>query len=176
MMNRWLSLAGAALSVGLLGACAGEVAGPAGARQPGVLLISGWSGTVPVNADNGGGVTWNRPTESADYSAPQVLVAPDTVLAGVAFEVTTHTVGPNGCWRPDGQTAASYGRRVVLKPYDAHSGSEVCTLALTFLAHSTTLVLEDAGEWTLRVDGRRLRMGDDVWEEPISAERTIIVR
>lgn len=165
------------LSAALLAACSGDVAGPRAQRQPGILLISGWSGPVPFNAGNGGnGLEWNQAPEPADYSAPQVLVAPDTVAAGEAFAVTTHTVGPSGCWRAEGQTVASYARRVVLKPYDAHSGSEVCTDALVFLAHGTTLVLDEPGEWLLRVDGRRLRVGDAEWEEPISAERAIIVR
>ena len=86
------------------------------------------------------------------------------------------TVGPSGCWRSDGQSVATFGRTVLLRPYDSHSGSEVCTAALVFPAHRSTVVLYETGEWTLRVDGRRLRMGDDAWDEPISAERSIVVR
>jgi hypothetical protein len=111
-----------------------------------------------------------------DLMASEVLVSPDTVEAGEAFQISTHTVGPNGCWRSDGQVANTQGRIVVLRPYDSHSGAEVCTEALTFLSHASTVVLSEVGEWTLRVDGRRLRMGDTVWEEPVSATRTIIVR
>jgi hypothetical protein len=113
---------------------------------------------------------------SVDYTAPVVLQAPDTVDAGQAFEVRTNTVGPNGCWRSDGQTVGKVGRVVVLRPYDSHSGSEVCTEALVYLSHSSTLVLDEPGEWTLRVNGRRLRMGDEVWSEPIWAARSIVVR
>ncbi|HEX2168252.1 MAG TPA: hypothetical protein VHG09_13545, partial [Longimicrobiales bacterium] len=155
---------------------ASDPSGPGPYRQLGVLMISGWSGTRPVDLDNGDGLEWNRTRSSADYTAPDVLVAPDTVGAGQAFEIRTNTVGWNGCWRSDGQTVATVGRVVVIRPYDSHSGSEVCTDVLLLLAHSSTLVLDEPGEWTLRVDGRQLRMGDDVSEQPISAERTIVVR
>jgi hypothetical protein len=164
------------VSAGLLAACSSEVSGPGPGPQPGVLLISGWSGNVPVNAGNADSLQWTRPREAGDYTAPDPLTAPDTVAAGEAFEVMTHTVGPSGCWRSDGQTVTTAGRVVVVRPYDSHSGSEACTEVLLFLAHSATLVLTEPGEWILRVDGRRLRMGDDVWQQPNSAERTLIVR
>jgi hypothetical protein len=150
-----------ALPAALLSACSAEVAGPGPMREPGVLVISGWAGDLPLHFGTGEGLYWTRPHDSGDYTAPQPLVAPDTVAAGATFEVRTHTVGPNGCWRSDGQTVASYGRVVVLKPYDSHSGSEVCTEQLAVLSHASTLVLDEPGEWTLRVDGRRLRLGDE---------------
>jgi hypothetical protein len=176
MTRTWRRMLSLALPAVLLAACAGEIAGPGGRRAPGVLLVSGWSGTVPLKAGSGESLEWNLPRESSDFTAPAVLVAPDTVEAGEPFEVTTNTIGMNGCWRSDGQTTARLGRTAIVKPYDSHSGSEVCTEILLYLAHSSTLVLEEPGEWTLRVDGRRLRVGDDAWEEPISAKRTIIVR
>lgn len=176
MKSKWKRVLVVGLSTVLLGACAGDPSGPGAYRQLGVLVISGWSGNRPVNLDNGDGLEWNRTRESADFTAPDVLVAPDTVEAGQVFEITTNTVGWSGCWRSDGQSVATVGRVVVVRPYDSHSGSEVCTEVLVFLGHSSTLVLDEPGEWTLRVDGRRLRMGDDVHDEPISAERTIVVR
>ena len=176
MLSQWKSILAAGLAVTLLGGCAADVAGPGGVRQPGVLLISGWTGNVPVNFADGNDLEWNRTRYSGDFTAPDVLVAPDTVDAGKPFAVTTQTVGSNGCWRSDGQTVATLGRVVVLRPYDSHSGSEVCTEALSFLPHSSTLVLDQPGDWTLRVAGRRLRIGDQVWDEPISAERPIFVR
>lgn len=172
MRMRWSGLA----AIGLLAACSGDATAPESWRQTGILLISGWTGNRPANLSNGDGLLWNRPTGPADFSAPEVLTAPDSVDAGVPFEVTTHTVGPSGCWRSDGQSVTTFGRTVLFRPYDSHSGSEVCTGALVFPAHSSTIVLYEAGEWTLRVDGRRVRMGDDVWDEPISAERSIVVR
>lgn len=169
-------MASVGLALGLLAGCSGELAGPEGGRHPGALVVVGWTGNVPVNLGSDDGVVWGQQPGEGDITPPKVLVAPDTADAGIAFEVTTYTVGSNGCWRSDGQTVTTIGRVVVLRPYDAHSGSGVCTMALVFPAHRSTLVLTEAGEWTLRVEGRRVRMGDDVWEEPISAEKTIIVR
>lgn len=176
MKLEWKRVLAVGMSTVLLGACATEPSEPGAYRQPGVLMISGWSGNPPINLDNGDGLDWNRTRTQADYTAPDVLVAPDTVEAGQAFEISTNTVGWSGCWRSDGQSVTTEDRVVVIRPYDSHSGSEVCTQVLVFLAHSSTLVLHEPGEWTLRVDGRRLHMGDDVRDEPISAERTIVVR
>lgn len=171
------SLVGLGWIIGLLAACEAEIGGPTLLmRVPGALLISGWEGNVPRYAGTGGDVEWDEPPAQGDIAAPQVIVSPDTVDAGAAFEVRTYTAGPSGCWRADGQTVQVVDRTVVLKPYDAHSGSEVCTGALVFPEHRSTVALPESGEWTLRVDGRRLRMGDEVWEEPVSAERSIHVR
>ena len=174
MIVRWKPAVAAGLLC-LLGGCAAELAGP-GVREPGVLVISGWTGNLPVDLEDGDGLRWDRAYASGDYTAPGLVMAPDTVDAGVAFQVSTQTVGPSGCWRPDGQTVATLGRVVVIRPYDSHSGSELCTDALLFLPRASTVVLNEPGEWTLRVTGRRLRMGDLVWDEPISAERPIFVR
>lgn len=176
MRQRFRLILCPAMALGLLASCTGGVAGPEGWSKPGVLVISGWTGNVPENLIQGSALDWEWEPGPDDLTAAEVLVAPDTVEAGEAFLVTTHTVGPSGCWRPDGQTVSTNGRMVALSPYDSHSGSEVCTAALVFLAHGSTLVLNEPGEWTLRVDGRRLRMGDTVWEEPVSATRTITVR
>lgn len=176
MKHRFGLIMGPAVALGFLASCTDGVAGPEGFRQPGVLVISSWPGTVPTNLSHGEGVDWEWQPGPDDLTATEVLVAPDTVEAGEAFQITTHTVGPNGCWRSDGQVVNTLGRIVLLRPYDSHSGSEVCTEMLTFLPHASTVVLYETGEWTLRVDGRRLRLGDTVWEEPVSARRTIIVR
>ncbi|HEX6308061.1 MAG TPA: hypothetical protein VFZ69_07730 [Longimicrobiales bacterium] len=175
MRERWRPALTVGVSVALLAACS-EVAGPEGWRQPGVLLVSGWPGNVPLSAGTGAGVTWSVAPGETDIAPPQVLVAPDSVGAGQPFEVVTYTVGPSGCWRGDGQSLALDGRTVLLRPYDEHSGAEVCTMALHFMAHRSTMALSETGVWTLKVEGRRLRMGDDVWEEPIWAERTLVVR
>lgn len=173
---QWKRGLSVAISAALLSACAGEVSGPGAYRQTGVLVISGWSGNVPMNLDDDDEVDWNRPPYEGDYTAPDVLVAPDTVTAGEPFEVTTNTVGWSGCWRSDGQTVAVLAGTVLIRPYDSHSGSEVCTDALVFLGHSSTVVIDEPGQWRLRVNGRRLRMGDGITDEPISAEKGIVVR
>jgi hypothetical protein len=164
------------MALGLLASCTSDVSEPEGWSKSGVLMVSGWTGSAPGNPGQGSGLDWERQPGPDDLTAEEVLVAPDTVEAGEAFQVTTHTVGPSGCWRSDGQTVSTNERVVVLRPYDSHSGSQICTYALLFLAHGSTLVLTEAGEWTLRVDGRRLRLAEPLWDEPVSATRTIFVR
>lgn len=165
-----------AMVLGLLASCTGEVSGPEGWTRPGVLMVSGWTGSVHWDPGPDSGLVWESQPGPDDLTAEEVLVAPDTVEVGEAFQVVTYTIGPSGCWRSDGQTVSTNGRIVVLQPRDSHSGSEICTGALVFLAHASTLVLTEPGEWTLRVDGRRLRLTEPQWDEPVSATRTIIVR
>lgn len=168
---------GAALALAVLTGCSGEPTGPEGRRMPGVLTVSGWTGTVPLTANRGAGeMYWDRDLGLADLSAPRPIDAPDTVRAGAAFDVTTYTVGMSGCWRPDGQTVEINHRVVLIKPFDVHSGADVCTDVLLFLAHTSTILLDEPGEWTIRVSGRRVRLGDSKWEEPVTAEKIVIVR
>jgi hypothetical protein len=175
MDMRSYTIAGAAALL-ILGGCASELAAPRETRAPGALLVSGWTAAIPLNAGPGAGLLWSDVIEQGEIGPPQVIEAPDTVAAGAPFEVATWTVGTSGCWRGDGQTVERWERTLVLRPYDSHSGSEVCTGMLLFIAHRSTVVLVEPGEWTLRVHGRRLRMGDVVWSEPITAERPIHVR
>ncbi len=183
-MSRWMiGVASAlALSVGVLAGC-GDASGPsAGRRQLGILQLEGYKTAVslsesallsesPVNR----GVRWDR-EPSDDDLVPEVLVAPDTVAVGESFDVTVHTIGPNGCWRPDGQEARESAGMVELTPYDAHSGARACTEQLGYLPHTSTLTLDSAGDWVIRVSGRRARHGDSSWEVPVTAEKTIVVR
>ena len=165
------------LVLALVAGCSAEPAEPDGWRAAGVLAVSGWTGTMPTRAGQGTGeLVWDQPPGANDLTAPKILVAPDTVDAGKPFEVITNTVGMNGCWRADGQAVKISGRTVELEPYDAHSGSEICTQILLFLEHRSTLVLNESGTWTLRVSGRRVRIGDEIRDEPITAEKTIVVQ
>src|SRR5690606_15115935 len=96
--------------------------------------------------------------------------------AGKPFTITVYTIGPSGCWRADGYELAIGGRKIEIKPYDVHSGADVGTGVLTFLPHVAAVTLKDPGAWTVRARGRRARHGDAVWEAPVAAERTILVR
>jgi hypothetical protein len=69
---------------------------------------------------------------------------------------------------------ATIGRVVELTPWDRLSGAEACTQALGYLAHSATLTLNQVGEWTLLVRGRRVR-GDGTVDDTVTAERTVVV-
>jgi hypothetical protein len=64
---------------------------------------------------------------------------------------------------------------VELTPYDVHSGHAACTAILLNLSHESTVTLDEPGEWTIRVSGRRARYGDETWETPVSAEKVIVV-
>lgn len=172
-MKRILGIGAAALLAG----CSTETVAPNGLTEvPGALVVTGWTSGVPLNAGTGGNVQWSTSLTAGDIGPAQVIVAPDTVSVGEPFEVTTYTIGLSGCWRGDGQTTQLQGSVVEIRPYDSHSGSELCTGMIVFIDHRSTLQLSSAGEWTLRVQGRRLRVGDETWWEPIAAEKSIHVR
>jgi len=145
----------------------------------GVLQLEG-VGTVstPVWTEGGAGGTvasWTTEPSGA-LVAPRPLLAPAEVMAGEAFEVRAYTIGSNGCWASEGHVVHQTNGLVEIIPYDTHSGAEICTAVLSFLRHAVTLRLDEPGEWTIRVTGRRARFGDRVWEVPVTAETTVSVR
>lgn len=122
-------------------------------------------------------VQWSVPPgERGTVVPPNVLVAPDTVRAGVPFTVTVHTIGVSGCWRADGQDVSVADGVATITPWDAHSGAEVCTEVLGYLPHQAQVTFATPGVAVVRVAGRRLRLGDRTWEQPVSAQRTLVVR
>jgi hypothetical protein len=167
-------LVAVASGMALLGGCSGTTLEPGngGQRNGGVLQLAGWP-SPPPQYTTGGGVKWSKSPEPGDVTAPLVIEAPETVRVNAAFQVTVNTIGVNGCWRPDGQEVSISNRVVTLTPYDRVEG-EVCTQALVVLPHHSTVTLNAAGTWTLRVTGRRTRIGSDVVDEPITAEKTIV--
>jgi hypothetical protein len=179
---RGMRVAGLTVPLMLLVACASDTTSPlrdAAGWQAGILQLRGYTGNI---LEMGGSTTpdrpvrWTAPPQAGDVVPPRVLIAPDTVTMGQVFEVKTVTIGLSGCWRAEGQSVNMNGRIIELKPYDGHSGSEICTTILTFLEHASSLSLSEQGEWTIRVMGRRVRHGDDTWFEPVTAEQTIWVR
>jgi hypothetical protein len=105
---------------------------------------------------------------------PEVIESPSEAIAGYSFPVTVFTIGPNGCWSPDGIEVETGERVVDLVPWDHHSGADACTMIFGYLAHEATLNLSEPGEWTLRVAGRRIR-GDGSSDGSVRAERRVIV-
>ncbi len=140
------------LATAALAACAG--ANPFGRdeeRRPGVLLLYS---TRP-----------ERP-----------LAAPDTVQAGVDFQVTATTLG-GGCERQGETETEVRGSVATVKPYDyTDVGAEACTDILKFFPHTATLRFATPGEALLRVQGRRV--GPDTPSEgvPVTLEKRIVVR
>jgi hypothetical protein len=119
-------------------------------------------------------ISWDVPPGDGTLFPPEVLRAPAEVIAGYPFPVTVFTVGPNGCWSPDGIDIKIGTSEVELLPWDLHTGADACTMIFGYLAHDTILTLQEAGEWTLRVEGRRIR-GDGSVDGSVKAERKVVV-
>jgi hypothetical protein len=112
----------------------------------------------------------------------QVLSAPDTVNAGVPFQAVVTTIGASGCWRADGATTTMTVRQATITPYDfVHSrfadGSPMfCTAALVSLPRTVAITFAEAGEATIRVEGRVVRNGDLTGMQPVAVEKKVVVR
>ena len=163
-------------ALGLLIACS-VTTGPDGSRRAlGILQLESFA---PAPATAGGGptgtITWNLPPGEHITYPPNVIDAPDTVTLGQTAPVTVYTIGPNGCWAADGLDVARSGRVVEITAWDRHSGAEVCTMVLGYLAHTTTVTFDQAGEWTIRLRGRRVRGGASP-DLSVTAERVVFVR
>jgi hypothetical protein len=163
------------LVVAILAACS-DSTGPEGeGRILGILQIE--PEVVPYAATEvvvEGPIRWSVPPESYWTFPPEVIEAPRTAAVGEPFDVIAYTVGPNGCWSAAGLDVAESGRLIDLTPWDRHSGAEACTMIFGYLGHPTTLTLGEVGEWTIRVQGRRVR-GDGSLDDSVTAERTVLV-
>jgi hypothetical protein len=162
-----------ALAVGSA-ACSDMSAPEAGTAHPGVLQLEGYSGAT--FGDHDAALTWTVPPSPQVLVPARILEAPDTVDAGESFEVMVTTMGLNGCWSAAGQTVGRKAGVIELTPSDAHSGAAVCTRVLLELAHRSSVSIDTPGEWILRVQGRRVRQGNDTWDKPVAVERGIVVR
>ena len=105
------------------------------------------------------------------------LVAPDTVAAGVPFEITVTTDG-GGCHvRADGVEVDAGGEAVELRPYDIVrvpvSDRAACTAILLHFPRTATVVLAEPGRRLLRVVGGR---GPTPESDPVVVERVVVVR
>jgi hypothetical protein len=115
------------------------------------------------------------------YDLP-VLVAPDTVQAGVPFDAVVTTIGASGCWRAAGARLAASPALAVITPYDVapthHANGEplFCTGALVRLSRSVQLTFGQRGEATIRVEGRVVQDGDLARSVPGSSEKRVVVR
>jgi hypothetical protein len=113
---------------------------------------------------------------------PPVLVAPDTVQAGVPFDAVVTTIGASGCWSAGGARVSASAALAVITPYDIaprhHANGEplFCTAALVRLPRTVQLTFGQRGEATIRVEGRVVHDGDVARSVPGSIERRVIVR
>ncbi|MDH3207356.1 MAG: hypothetical protein OEO79_12215 [Gemmatimonadota bacterium] len=173
MKNSSVRRVAAIVCSGLLVAC-GDLTGPGGSlHRMGILQMENATTlTVQVTPDES--IRWSvAPSEGAIYP-PSVIEAPDTIAINQTFEVTAYTVGPDGCWTAGGMDVAQAGRVIELTPWDQKSDADLCTQVFGYLAHTTSLKLDQLGEWTLRVRGRRVR-GSELADDSVTADRTIVV-
>jgi hypothetical protein len=173
-MNRTGSLVAVMV---LLAACDDPAQPPALTPMLGILQMEGVSEslTSPDSTVRDTTIRWTHPPGESAVVPPEVLVVPAEVQAGEPFTVDVTTIGEGGCWSAESQDVEISNRTVELTPYDVHSGHAACTAILLNLSHESTVTLDEPGEWTIRVSGRRARYGDETWETPVSAEKVIVV-
>ncbi|HEY0670959.1 MAG TPA: hypothetical protein VGD27_01770 [Longimicrobiales bacterium] len=153
-------------------ACTSPLPYEGGLPEPGILQVRGYPGPRTIDSE----VNWLPAPDSGVSTPPRVLSAPDTVAAGVPFEVRTTTIGMSGCWRSGDQSSRMLDGVIEITPRDVHSGANVCTEVLLFLDHASMVTIAQPGVWLLRVRGRRVTHNDRVWEEPVLAEKSVVVR
>ncbi|MHB1224990.1 MAG: hypothetical protein ACYC2G_13260 [Gemmatimonadaceae bacterium] len=183
-LSRRTALATAACTV-ILAAC-GETTSPRGgtaAREIGVLQLQvsgGPEGSLGASAGDDDGVTstitWSVTPGSGTLTAPRVIEVADTVEAGRPVAITVHTVLPNGCWSGDGEDVRQTGLVVEITPQDARSDADACAEIFGYAAHHVTATFAERGTATIRVTGRRIRQGDIMSTDTVTAERAVVVR
>ena len=89
------------------------------------------------------------------YGAPVVITVPDSVQAGVSFEVSVLTYG-GGCLSKDGTEVQVSGLSADVTPYDIHSGAEACTDNLGLFDHRAMVTLRESGVAEIRFHGKQL--------------------
>lgn len=163
-----LLLAGAAA----LAACSDGTGLDPAARDIGVLQIRS-SGAESVMT-NDSTVHWNVPPDDGTVTPARTIEVADTVSVGEPFTVVVHTLGMDACWRADGQEDVVIGRVIEITPYDRHSGDDACGEMIVHLAHEKDFTASEAGEWTIRARGRRVRADGSSAGTPVVAERVIV--
>lgn len=112
-----------------------------------------------------------------DYPA---LTAPDTVVAGRPFTITTFTAG-GGCFRQGDTETAVAGAVAEARPFDLFydpGPNGACTADLAYYRHTATVTLARPGSATVRVVGTagRSGYGPPTAETPLVAvEKTVVV-
>lgn len=101
--------------------------------------------------------------------------APDTVHAGEEFEVVVSTIGPSGCWSRGTLDVSVEVAKAVLRPYDLHSGAELCTLIFSRFTHRATVRFVAPGEGVIRVIGRQVAEDDLQRGTEITIEKRVTV-
>lgn len=108
------------------------------------------------------------------------LTAPDTVVAGRPFTVTSYTAG-GGCFRPGDTEVTVAGSEAEVRPFDLfHDPGPhgACTADLAYYPHTATVSLPREGVATLRAVGTAGRpgFGPPTDQTPrVTVERSVVV-
>ena len=125
------------------------------------LLIACGSTTEPQPREQLGVISF--------YGDPVVIDVPDTVAAGVPFEVSVRTYG-GGCISKARTDVRMEGDTVHVRPFDRHSGHDVCTDILHMFDHRAQVTLDAAGAFEFVFHGRA-----EPGDAAVSFHRTVIV-
>ncbi|HEV2736033.1 MAG TPA: hypothetical protein VGV85_14395 [Longimicrobiaceae bacterium] len=106
---------------------------------------------------------------------PGVLVVPDTVRAGVDFQVAATTLG-GGCERAGETEVAVSGGLATLTPYDYTRRAEACADILRHLPHTATLRFASPGQAVVLLQGRRVGADTPQGGVSVTIEKRVVVR
>lgn len=84
---------------------------------------------------------------------PPAVTVPQTAQRGEPFTVTVVTQG-GGCLRPGPTRVRTRGMTAEVRPYDVHSGGNVCPTDVAPYEHTATLRFDQAGAATVEFHTR----------------------
>lgn len=106
---------------------------------------------------------------------PNALVVPDTVPAGVEFQLAATTLG-GGCERAGETEVDVRGSVATVTPYDYTARAEACPDILRLLPHTAVLRFGTPGEAVVRLQGRRIGPDTPRGGVSITVEKRVLVR
>ena len=108
---------------------------------------------------------------SPGRGAPSAAAVPDTVRAGVPFEVRVTTYGSGSCTRPDGAAVRVAGLVAEVTPYDREPTRGACTDDIAAYPRPAAVRFDVPGQAVVRVIGRASRNSDST----VTAEARLVV-
>lgn len=94
-----------------------------------------------------------------DPSSPAAVTVPAAAQRGEPFTVTVITYG-GGCLSQGPTRVRIRGTTAEVRPYDVHSGGNVCPSDVQLYEHTATVRIDEPGAATVRVHGRGLPDGE----------------
>lgn len=140
-----------------------------------------WAASANATSSMGDAVpARDMPWDSVLLGDP-VLEVPDTVDAGVPFDVVVRTYGPTTCWKAAGGDVARTDSTLRLVPYDIDEEAtrdRLCGNAVIRLPRTFSASFPRAGTATVRVTGRKVigSAGSSMDNYAVTLEATVVVR